>query len=258
MSDTSVLRIQSPYQHRRAAIDYPAPDNSADGKKPAPAASFKLISTISLVLAAFALIIYFIIGYIGAEIARAGHTVQTDERRIFIDADLITVRENFIRYRSQRQRAQVKKLELYLLWPDMEGYSEIRKSEFNNLEDNSKIIFVSLAPRFSTFDMSGRIEPIYSKFFKGEPEDIGFGLMRHELDKDAGFIDEYLVVQKNSPYPFSARCVRQNNNSLTPYCLRDIHIGKNLSLTYRFHEKLLSQWLALDQSIRTQFKSMIN
>lgn len=213
---------------------------------------------ICLILAASVFCLYWISGYAGEKISLAGHTMDTSTRRIVIKSDVITAPANMIRYPSQRRLIESNRLDLYLHWPSMEGYSEARNSSFNNVEDSSDIVFVSLAPRFSAFDMTARIDPIYRKFFIGSPKEIGNELLAHDLDPKAGFIDEYLIVQKNSPYPFSARCVRAVDGWTKPYCIRDIHIGNNLSLTYRFHKKLIKNWLALDQTVRKKFKAMID
>ncbi len=217
----------------------------------------RLVLGVTFGLALLAGIIFLVAGYAGAELARAGHTINTKLRTISIGSDTITIPGNMIRYSSQRRATRSKRLDIYLHWPGMNGYSEELKSEFNNNRDNHNIVFVTLAPRFSTFDMSARINPIYRKFFTGENADIGNGLIAWQLDSGAGFIDERLVVQKDSPYPFAARCVSPGDTGTKPYCIRDIHIGKELSLTYRFHEKLLPQWLSLDRSIRNKFKLMI-
>lgn len=220
--------------------------------------SFRLILIICALLLALVGTAFLIATYAGAEIARAGHTIATNIRTVIIGRDVIKTPANMIRYPSQRRAVEAEKLDLYLHWPSMEGYSENRKGEFNNTGNKGNIVFVSLNPRFSTFDMTARIDPIYRKFLVGSETEIGFGLTSRKLDAEAGFIDEVLIVQKNNPYPFSARCVVDSNHKTTPYCIRDIHIGNDLSLTYRFHKSLLREWLSLDRAIRSKFKSMIN
>ena len=232
------------------------PEN--ENTQPQNTGTLRLILIICALLLAMVGSAYLIAKYAGAEIARAGHTINTDLRTVIIGRDVIKAPANMIRYPSQRRAVEAKRLDLYLHWPSMEGYSETRKLEFNNNGNKGDIVFISLTPRFSTFDMTARIDPIYRKFFIGNETEIGHGLTSRKLDAEAGFIDEVLIVQKNSPYPFSARCVVDANNKTTPYCIRDIHIGDDLSLTYRFHQRLLPKWLSLDQAIRSKFKAMIN
>ena len=218
----------------------------------------RLIMVIVAFLCLLAGSIYLIAGYAGAEIARAGHTIVTEKRTIIINSDVITAPANMIRYASQRRMVETKRLDLYMHWPSLEGYSEILKPAFNDTHDKSKVIFVSLIPRFSTMDMTARIKPIYQKFFISPAVEIGHGLTSRKLSPQAGFIDEALIVEKNNPYPYTARCMSGIDSETTPYCIRDIHIGKDLSLTYRFHRKLIADWLSLDRAIRNRFKAMIN
>jgi hypothetical protein len=51
--------------------------------------------------------------------------------------------------------------------------------------------------------------------------------------------------------------VKPDEPSATPYCLRDIHAGHGLSVTYRFHQSLIGEWMALDAAIRAQVKGML-
>ncbi len=218
----------------------------------------KVVMVFCLVVATLVGCAHLIARYSGAQIARAGHTIKTQLRTVIIGQDVIKIPENMIRYPSQRKLAELQRLDLYLHWPSMGGYSAKLKAVFNKAANNKQIIFVSLEPRFSTLDMTGRIEPIYKQFFIGEATKLGQNLVVHHLDAAAGFVDEASIIQNNSPYPFSARCIMNMSGTTTPYCMRDIHIGNNLSLTYRFHKDLLTDWLALDRALRNKFKAMIN
>ena len=219
--------------------------------------NLKLIVIISVILALLVATIKLFAGYAGAELARAGHTSSTRINRLIINQDIISVPENMIRFSSQRGIKTTKKLNLYLHWPTLEGYSEELKSIFNGLEISKQIIFVNLLPRFSDLDMSARIGPIYEKFLVGPQTAIGNNLVSRQLDPEQGFINEYLIVEKNNRNPFSARCMRPGSNGRSAYCIRDINIGESLSLTYRFHSDLIPNWIDLEQSIINKFNALI-
>ncbi len=242
--------LQHKFQTRRKENS-----NEADA---IPAGNFRLIVIISLILALLMGTVKLVAGYAGAEFARAGHTISTVEHKIIINSDVVTVPANMIRYPSQRRMTAAKKLDLYFHWPTMEGYSEDMEPMFNDLSISRNIIFVTLIPRFSSLDMTARVDPIYEKFIIGTPIDLGNGLVSQRLDPENGFINEYLIVEKNSPAPFAARCVKPDKGSGAAYCIRDIHIGNGLSLTYRFHSDIISQWFELDQNIVGKFDAMIN
>ena len=219
--------------------------------------NLKLIIVISMFLALLVATIKLIAGYAGAELVRAGHTSSTQIHRVIINRDIVTLPANLIRFTSQRRLKEAKILNLYFHWPTLDGYSEELKPIFNGAKISNQIIFVNLLPRFSDLDMSARIGPIYEKFLVGPQTSIGDNLVSQQLDPENGFINEYLIVEKNNPNPFSARCVKSGSNGGSAYCIRDINIGESLSLTYRFHSDLIPLWFDLEQSIISKFNAMI-
>ena len=199
----------------------------------------------------------FTVHLFGAEIARAGFSTDATKRQIVIGNDVLDVPGNIIRFRAQRRAQNLERLDLYFFWPEMTGYSDRLSPEFDRPSINPAILFVTVEPRTMTQDMTGRIEPIYSKFMEGPETDAGNGLKRRALSASGGFAGEELWYEADSPYPFTARCVRSDDPSATPYCLRDFHAGHDLSVTYRFHRALIGQWMALDRAIRAEINAMV-
>jgi hypothetical protein len=58
------------------------------------------------------------------------------------------------------------------------------------------------------------------------------------------------VAERPGDHPFVARCLSGPNaeESLAP-CERDVQVGENLSLSYRFPKELLADWRALDAAV---------
>ncbi|MCP4184005.1 MAG: hypothetical protein GY761_11920 [Hyphomicrobiales bacterium] len=246
------------HRHRHPNLQQKFQQQTIDTDEvPTISGHLKLIVISSILLALLVATIKLITGYVGAELARAGHTTSRQIHRVIVSRDIISLPANIIRYQSQRRINKTKKLDLYLHWPTLDGYSEELKSIFRSIQISNQIIFVSLLPRFSDLDMSARIGPIYEKFLVGPRTPAGDNLVSQQLDPEHGFINEYLIVEKNNPNPFSARCVEHGSNSGSAYCIRDINIGESLSLTYRFHSDLIPQWFDLEQSIIKKFNAMI-
>lgn len=193
----------------------------------------------------------------GAEIARAGFSTDPTARQIVIGNDVLDVPGNVIRFRAQRRSQSLQRLDLHYFWPEMTGYSDRLAAEFDQPRINPAILFVTIEPRMMTQDMTGRIEPIYSKFMEGPEVDAGHGLKRRKLSAAGGFASEELWYEAQSPYPFAARCLGSDDPLATPYCLRDFHAGQDLSVTYRFHRSLIGEWMALDRAIRSEVKAML-
>lgn len=216
-----------------------------------------ILLIISAVLIALTILGLALVWLFGTALSHGGHSDDTTSRQIVMGNDVLNVPANMIRFRSQRSTTNLERLDLYFRWPQMEGFNEQLKREFNSGEINPAIVFVTVTPRQMTQDMSGRIDALYSKFFVGTPKDAGAGLTQHALSADSGYGGEVLLVEKDSPYPYAARCVMKQVNGLTPYCIRDFHLGRNLSVTYRYHASQLAHWMALEGAIRAAFHDMI-
>ncbi|MEO0329780.1 MAG: hypothetical protein AAF217_14425 [Pseudomonadota bacterium] len=212
-------------------------------------AKFMLVGT--LVLLAVSLFLYFMANYFGTNISRFGHSASTKPLEIVIGNSVLHIPENTIRFPAQRKSGAFNRIELYLHWPRLSGYQDNLKTAFSRTSDLSDLIFLSIEPRSMSIDMSGRIEPIYRRFFEGDAQSVSPGLIKQKLSREGGFIDEDLYFEASSTYPFAARCVRENSSVGNPLCMRDIHVGRDLMVTYRFHKKHLINWKVLDQSIRS-------
>ena len=213
-----------------------------------------LITAVTLFIAALAM--FTSAHFFGDNLSRAGHSSSTAQLEIVIGGEYLKVPTNKVRFYSQRSSGAHEKLDLYIHWPSLSGYRDSLSADFNNATENKNLVFASIEPRNMSYDMSGRVAPIYAQFFEGRAEQTNTGLVKQALSAKGGFIDEDLYYAASSPYPFATRCVREVA-STTPFCIRDIHIGKNLMLTYRFHQKYLGDWIELEQSIRALTKSMI-
>ena len=216
----------------------------------------QLVTFVSACLLIFASLLYGLALLVGDGISRAGHSDSTTISEIVISNDVLNIPSNAIRYSAQRYSGTQSRLEVYLHWPSLSGYTEALREEFNNSGETTNLVFLTIEPRTMSHDMSGRIQPIYARFFDGPHESGGFGLIRQPLSAEGGYIDEDLYYEAVSPYPFAARCVRPDSKISTPFCIRDIHVGQELMLTYRFHTKFLGNWMALERGIR-QWMEMV-
>ena len=217
----------------------------------------RLLLTFTLVLAAFTGLVFLAVWLIGQELAQAGHSADETPRQIVVGNDVLNIPANMIRFRSQRNAAQAQRIDLYALWPSLEGYSEANATAFTGTAINESLIFVTIEPRSMTQDMSGRMTPIYEKFFTGPPSEAGHGLLKRPLSTAGGFAAEELWYEAASPYPYAARCIRAEAGGATPYCLRDLHMGRDITVTYRFHSALIGEWMAIERAVRNRVNRML-
>lgn len=216
----------------------------------------RLVIVMSILLLA-SVLLYAAATVFGDEISRGGHSTSEEKLEIVIGNDILNVPENVVRFAKQRKSGHHQRLELYFHWPTLSGYKDLIGKEFNKSSEESNLIFATLEKRSMIYDMSGRISPIYKRFFVGDPTPYKAGLVKQGLANEGGFIDEDLYYAAGSPYPFAARCVKDNSTVGTPYCLRDILVTESLSLTYRFHKRKLEDWISIDRNLRELVKGMI-
>jgi hypothetical protein len=192
--------------------------------------------------------------WFGRSIAMAGHTDDTTIHEVVIGNNLIAVPANFIRFEQARRDGVASRLDLYLRYPEMDGYSEAARDDFNHTGSSKDIVFLSFEPQMMSRDMSGRFAPIYSALIV-QPGTAGPGnTTLYGFTEKSGYLNEILAVGKRAGKdPFVARCLvgPSGEESLAP-CERDIQVGDSLSLTYRFPKEFLGDWQALDAAIAAE------
>ncbi|RAZ88395.1 hypothetical protein DPM33_22950 [Mesorhizobium hawassense] len=196
--------------------------------------------------------------WLGRSIAMAGYSDDTTVRQIVMGNNLISVPANFIRFDQARRDGIASRLDLYLRYPEMDGYSTAARDDFNHATTR-KIIFLSFEPRMMSRDMSGRFAPIYSALIE-KPGTAGpGGTTVYAFSEKSGYLNEVLVVaERPGKDPFVARCLSgpSAEESLAP-CERDLQVGDDLSLTYRFPRELLANWPALDAAIAAKAATIL-
>jgi hypothetical protein len=198
--------------------------------------------------------------WLGRSIALAGHTDDTTLREIVIGNNVIAAPANTIRFDRQRRDGLADRLDLYLRWPGLDGYSNAARDDFNQAKGGARrILFLSFEERIMSRDMSGRLEPIYASMLVRPGTEGPGGTTLYAFDDKSGYLNEVLAVAaRPDGEVFVARCLVGESaaESLAP-CERDIHLGDNLSLSYRFPRELLGDWQKLDAAIRAKAASML-
>lgn len=195
----------------------------------------------------------------GGTIALAGHTPDPTMREIVIGNDVVVAPANAIRFDRARRDGVASRLELYLRWPDMTGYTEAAKDDFNAVGGRRSLVYLSFEPRAMSRDMSGRFDPIYRSLIVSPGVPGGGDVLLYGFTEKSGYLGEVLAVAEAAgSEPLVARCLTGAGaaESLAP-CERDIHVGEDLSLTYRFPQELLANWRELESAVRSSALAMV-
>lgn len=214
----------------------------------------RFMMRVFLVFAALLLLslgIYVAGKHYGRTIAMAGHTDDRRVREIVMGNNVLHVPSNMIRNPWQRTDGSWPQLQLYAHWPDMTGYSRDHASAFNNTGESGTIVFLTFQERIMSRDMSGRVEPIYKDLIIQPGIEGPAGLTMHGFQEKTGYLGELLVLgERPGDAPFAARCLAGDAaREVIAACERDVHVGDNLSLTYRFSKGMLGEWRRLDAAV---------
>lgn len=190
---------------------------------------------------------------LGERIALAGHTENAEPIDIVIGQDQLRLPANAIRFEDQRRTGRAERVDLYLTWPEMNGYSNAERIRFNDATRPENLIFLNLSQSTMSRDMSGRLGPIYSHLFGDRPEQGPAGLTRQSLKENSGYGGEVFftgTLPDGSDYAVRCMMPADSSQSTGADCQRDIHIGRDLSVLYRFSSRLLPQWQAMEARVR--------
>lgn len=200
---------------------------------------------------------------IGQSISRAGNTTDQTLHEIVIGNDVLSLPANVIRFESQRVPGVQNAVDAYFSWPGMNGYSEAQRDIFNQTRSADGLIFARIAQATMSRDMSGRFRPIYKRLTDGPSIAGPNGLVSFRLRSGAGYASELMYVeQSGSDNPYAIRCLVEEAGSDLDFntktgCQRDIAIGHDLSVTYRFSIDLLPHWREIERDVRARIEAAL-
>lgn len=221
---------------------------------PLLSSGFLLTSVVVITLLALASLAINVYGRLyGAQLALAGHSDSLDVYDITIGRDLTHLTANTIRFEPQRRDGSAERVDLQLHWPSMEGYSRARRLDFDDVGRAQSLLFLQISQSTMSRDMSGRVEPIYQHLLTGPTEAGPAGLQLHHFKPGTGFEGEVLLTSDTPEgKPYAIRCLIPTADKLASSsdCQRDIHVGEDLSVLYRFSSKMLPDWKQIDEAVR--------
>ncbi|MGN6466816.1 MAG: hypothetical protein ACTHLP_15185 [Rhizobiaceae bacterium] len=198
--------------------------------------------------------------WLGPSISMGGYSDDPTSREIVIGNNVLLVPANMIRFQEARRDGVAPKLDLYLRWPDLTGYTEAARDDFNGKDGRKDILFLSFEPQAMSRDMGGRFEPIYRSLVVDPGTPTGNGVTLYGFRPETGYLNEVLAVAEKpgGGEPFVARCLvgPSADESLAP-CQSDVLIGDELSLNYRFPRQFLADWRSLDAAVTAKARSFI-
>jgi hypothetical protein len=241
----------TPSSHREAIADGASGDDIRSGS------SLLLRAGLFVGLLAAATVgITLVSGRVGGALQLAGNTTSRQPLDIVIGADHLRLPANMLRFEEQRRTGHAERVDLFVTWPEMDGYTTATSARFTDVNRPDGLIFLQISQSTMSKDMSGRIAPIYSHLFEGKPQRGPAGLTAHAMKAGSGYGAETFLTADPLPglssEPYGIRCSLPASpaESTSADCQRDIHAGQDLVVLYRFSSQLLPQWHAIDEAVR--------
>ena len=175
---------------------------------------------------------------------------ETSPEPIAVDLGVrrLSVPRNAVRFADQRLPAPQARLDLALVWPELEGRTIETATRFETPDLSPDVVYVTLQPRRDGWDAASRLSAVYARFFVGEPWDGPAGLQGRRMAPKSGYGDEEIYLEPGAVRPFVARCFPLSPGEPPTVCLRDALHGEVL-VTLRFPRTLLDHWRELDAAL---------
>lgn len=178
-----------------------------------------------------------------------GLTEDARPVKLTVAGEALTIPANVLRYASERRGGRTDRADLVLLWPGLEGYTREHADAFSDSAPAAPLIYATIAARSGSLDSTDRLDDVYERFFTGKPVPGPNGLVGRHLTPDSGYGGEIVFYAPRGAHPFVARCPADSPADIPTTCIRDVNIGRGLSLLYRFDRALLDQWQPLDRGM---------
>lgn len=155
---------------------------------------------------------------------------------------------NALRFVGQRREGAHGRLDLALLWPDLDGRTAESNDRFDASGPASDVVWITIQPRGEAADGASRLATVYARLFVGDAWEGPVGLQGRRLSAKAGYAGEEIFFEPGAVRPFVARCYPPALGEPITTCIHDVAIG-SLLVTWRFRRGLLDDWPHLSEAI---------
>lgn len=169
---------------------------------------------------------------------------------VTIGSEALVIPANLIRSPTDRRGGLVTAMDLLVLWPSLDGFSEERAEVFRDGSPRAPLIYVTITEAETTPDPITRLNDIYSLYFNG-PAFPGPGhLVGRRMGADSPYKGEIVYFEPRVAEPYVVRCIAEETEEIPATCMREVDIGHGLTMVYRFNRAWLGDWRTMDDRLR--------
>ncbi|ADZ70059.1 hypothetical protein [Polymorphum gilvum] len=138
---------------------------------------------------------------------------------------------------------------LELIWPSLSGFTRDMAYAFGDTGAESRTIALEIAVARQAEGMSERLDTVYRRLARGGEAPGPAGLTMLDLAGEGEAGTDYVVFEAGRDGGFVARCQVPRDAAAPAFCSREVRLGRDLLLTYRFKRAALHNWGRLDRRI---------
>lgn len=162
------------------------------------------------------------------------------------DVDL-HVPHNMIRFAAERG-GTVRKLDLHLHWPSLEGFSAERAHHFQTSDPETSIVYVTVESADDMMSPRERFREVYPRVLAEDVRQSPEGYVVRRFRFGHGYDEEELYIARDAVRPLAARCEPADSAGAT--CISEFRTEGGLDVVYRFRRALLGDWRGVDAGLR--------
>ncbi len=186
-------------------------------------------------------------------------TISEERIKITVGDRLFFVPANHTVYPKDRRERTTDSLNLYAIWPTMNGYTPARRLEFIDNDKNSRRVDMSINVRNTVFTEVQRLEMLYLPHVvdkRGQQSD--YQLTRFTF-KEAranaptnGYANKELFVGEASDGALIVLFCYEDtgDNTVPPQCYRELDFSDDVTIRYSFKRTYLPDWKEVDTQVR--------
>lgn len=218
----------------------------------------KILIGIFVILALLGLMFMALRSYTNPE-TLGGFSSDTTSTNIKVADAHLFVPRNMIRFKDQRESPALSKLDLFVQWPSMKGFTKEDAATFQNINGANELIFITLEVGEPLDSAQQKLDGLYSRFFSKSPWRGPGGLMGNELDSSSGYLSEDILYAKQDDTLFLTRCLqdgKRTTDNLLPTCIYEFTFEDGVNIYVRFHRSHLAEWRVLDERVKRLLATM--
>jgi len=183
-------------------------------------------------------------------IALKGFDGKPSPIALSVGSAALVIPANLIRFPADRRGGLVTAVDLLLLWPSLDGFSEERAKEFRDASAQAPLVYVTVTEAETPLDSTARLHDLYERYFEGPEFDGPGNLTGRYMDAQSPYRGEVVYFEPRAVEPYVVRCLAEETEDIPATCIREVNIGHGLTMLYRFNRVWLGDWKTMDDRLR--------